>query len=202
MWPKFALPFDASASIIDINGSPHFWILGGRYTKGGHQFKSTSDSIYYDLNNWKSWVQNGMQISNVLTSPGNKKGPKLPFKRYNHCTVRFNKTWLYVIGGFDDSKQFQSDVFSYDSIIRRWNVSHHGTIPCKINFTNIEGYQSNCALIVSLQILKVLQVLEGIWLPLFTCSARVGQQLMRIVVIFLILVVVGTKLYYLWHCGF
>lgn len=141
------LIYDGASSSITINGSSYFWIFGGRRIKDKDTIlEQKSRSILFNLDNWKDQVHNGIEIYIKSTSAGNVQGPVLPFIRHGHCAVKFNQTYLYVIGGFNNRDEFQWDVWTFNGFNEEWNkIESKGRFHCGANYLR---HQSNCALFV------------------------------------------------------
>ena len=69
----------------------------------------------------------------------------MPFKRFGHCLVNVNSTYVLFFGGFERSLKFQSTLFSYNSISDAWKLLSSDQVPCK---TPKVGYQTSCAYLV------------------------------------------------------
>ena len=142
-------PFDSASAFIDWNGSVHFWIIGGRYFRKNHPIEIVNETKVISLDQWKHVKGKELGSSISWASPGLKYGPKTPFTIFDHCIAQVNLTFFYIIGGRDEHINYQSSVWSYDSIMDNWMKIQvdDELLPCHPWRV---GYQTACSLLVSI----------------------------------------------------
>ena len=144
----FEFPEDADSTLVNVNNTDHLWILGGRYKYRSYEL--SRQSIYINLNEWKHVIGEGLTSRVVRLSPAIKRGPRLPFKRFNHCVVNIESEVVYIIGGFNETGHFQTDIFAYNVGSDEWStIEASNSIPCAAAQHHNSGHQTNCAYFVS-----------------------------------------------------
>ena len=109
--------------------------------------RPTNASIVIRLDEWKQFkgYDIGLQIEKY--SPAMKVGPELPFKLHGHCIMSVNDTFIYLIGGFNQFRKYQSNIWSFDALLNKWeSLGDNSSLPCEPWKV---GFQSTCAYFVS-----------------------------------------------------